>query len=175
MPKYESSVIASASYDAATRTLEVEFRNGGVYRYADVPPEEAEAFAAADSKGGFFQAYIRNNFAASRIEEVEPEMEPIAEQGLGSDWNSTTVSLPPGGIMPMVIETGLTQEQIDAVYDEFKNNLDAATYDDTFEPFHFAALLNDVTQLLMGLELTPEQGMKLIDQVRIRIRTKESA
>lgn len=77
MPEYESSVIKQASYDASKRELEVEFRSGAVYKYADVPPEEAEAFAASSSKGGFFTAYIRNSYQASRVEVEDVESFPF--------------------------------------------------------------------------------------------------
>lgn len=77
--EYESSAIKSASYDFEKRELEVEFRSGGVYRYQDVPPEEAEAFAAASSKGGHFQAYIRNNYAPVKVEEEDVESFPFPE------------------------------------------------------------------------------------------------
>jgi hypothetical protein len=62
----ESSSLRSIGYDRATTTLEVEFRNGGVYRYADVPPELWSAFRHADSKGKFFQDHVRDRFATTR-------------------------------------------------------------------------------------------------------------
>ncbi len=34
-----SSVIRSIGYDNLTMTLEIEFANGGVYEYMDVPAE----------------------------------------------------------------------------------------------------------------------------------------
>ena len=33
----ESSSLASVGYEERTRTLEVEFHNGGVYQYLEVP------------------------------------------------------------------------------------------------------------------------------------------
>lgn len=49
--RVESSVIASIGYDAATSVLEVEFHNGGVYRYFLVPPSVYRALAGAASIG----------------------------------------------------------------------------------------------------------------------------
>lgn len=34
-----SEAVAAVGYDAATRTMRVEFRGGGVYDYLDVAPE----------------------------------------------------------------------------------------------------------------------------------------
>jgi len=84
MPEYESSAIKSASYDQAKQELEIEFRNGGTYRYLGVPPEEAEAFAASSSKGGHFQAYIRNNYTAVHLPTEDVESFPFPEPVLPS-------------------------------------------------------------------------------------------
>ena len=63
----ESSSLRSMGYDRATATLEVEFTNGGVYRYADVPPELWSAFRNSDSKGKFFQDHVREHFETTRV------------------------------------------------------------------------------------------------------------
>ncbi|RZK30825.1 MAG: KTSC domain-containing protein, partial [Hymenobacter sp.] len=34
----DSSNLSSVGYDAATKTLEIAFRSGGVYQYSYVPP-----------------------------------------------------------------------------------------------------------------------------------------
>ena len=63
----QSSSLRSIGYDRATATLEVEFTNGGVYRYADVPADVWSAFRQADSKGKFFQEHVRDLFATMRV------------------------------------------------------------------------------------------------------------
>jgi hypothetical protein len=63
----ESSSLRSIGYDRATSTLEVEFANGGVYRYAGVPAELWSAFRQADSKGKFFQDHVRDVFTTTRV------------------------------------------------------------------------------------------------------------
>ena len=68
----ESSSLRSIGYDRATATLEVEFSSGGVYRYADVPPELWSAFRHADSKGRFFQDHVRDRFTTARVSENVP-------------------------------------------------------------------------------------------------------
>jgi len=54
-----SSNCASVGYDATTRTLEVEFKHGGVYQYFDVPASEYEALLSAPSVGGCLDARIK--------------------------------------------------------------------------------------------------------------------
>lgn len=63
-----SSMMLSAGYDTATRTLEIEFARGAIYRYFDVPTTERDAFLAAPSKGRFFNARIRRLFACQRVD-----------------------------------------------------------------------------------------------------------
>lgn len=40
--------------------LEIEFANGGVYEYTDVPAEVYRALMSANSKGNYFDRHIRS-------------------------------------------------------------------------------------------------------------------
>jgi hypothetical protein len=62
-----SSNIASIGYEPELFILEVEFLNGTVYQYYDVPPEVYEAFLAAGSKGSFHHRNIRNVYRYARV------------------------------------------------------------------------------------------------------------
>ena len=42
-----SRALEEAGYDAATQTLRVRFRHGGLYDYLDVPPEVFEGLLAS--------------------------------------------------------------------------------------------------------------------------------
>lgn len=55
-----SSNLKSVGYDEDSSTLEIEFHNGSVYRYADIPSSEYRALMAADSKGRYFNANIKS-------------------------------------------------------------------------------------------------------------------
>lgn len=48
-------------------TLEVEFRSGHTYRYADVPQTEYLAFVGADSVGQYFRRKIAGNYREDRV------------------------------------------------------------------------------------------------------------
>lgn len=62
-----SSNIVSVGYDPQSETLEVEFQNGAVYQYYNVPQSIYEAFMAAPSKGQFLAYQIRDRFPYARV------------------------------------------------------------------------------------------------------------
>jgi hypothetical protein len=61
-----SSNVRSIGYDVATATLEVEFLNGGVYQYYNVPQFMYEQMMSAASKGQFLNTYVKKQYAYSR-------------------------------------------------------------------------------------------------------------
>lgn len=63
----ESSNLASVGYDPSTETLEIEFLNGSIYQYVNVPQSVYEQLMQEDSKGGFLNSYIKKNYFASRV------------------------------------------------------------------------------------------------------------
>jgi len=63
----DSSTLLSVAYSRDRLVLEVEFRSHIVYRYFDVPPEIYHALLASDSKGKYFNAYIRNCFIYNQL------------------------------------------------------------------------------------------------------------
>ena len=69
----ESSSIDSIGYEK--KVLEVEFRNGGVYQYFDVPEEQLVMLMRAGSKGAFFNRNIRGRYASKRLR--APQAAPI--------------------------------------------------------------------------------------------------
>lgn len=71
----DSSSLASVGYEAATRTLEVEFRSGWIYRYHEVGADMFERLMKAESKGRFMTP-ISARRTASRgcAEGVQPKV-----------------------------------------------------------------------------------------------------
>jgi len=63
----ESSSLASVGYQEWTRTLEVEFRNGGVYHYLGVPASVHRALITAESRGAFLNTQIKPHFPYVRL------------------------------------------------------------------------------------------------------------
>lgn len=57
-----SSSIKAHGYDAASKTLAIQFGSGHIYHYAGVDPDVIERLGKAKSVGGFFATDIRNTF-----------------------------------------------------------------------------------------------------------------
>lgn len=62
-----SSNIASIGYDLSSLTLEIEFTDGSVYQYFDVPQTVYDEFMRAGSKGQFMHANIKNNYRYMKV------------------------------------------------------------------------------------------------------------
>lgn len=63
----DSSTVLSIGYEPTTSTLEVEFKNGGLYQYYNVPEPIFQDLMAADSKGKFLHVYIKPAYPYSRV------------------------------------------------------------------------------------------------------------
>jgi hypothetical protein len=57
-----SSSLATVAFDADHSVLEVQFRDGRLYRIFDVPAECVQQLLESDSKGAYFNRHIRNRF-----------------------------------------------------------------------------------------------------------------
>lgn len=57
-----STSLESVSYSPDKCLLQLQFRDGAVYRYFDVPLERYRELLTADSKGVYFNRYIRNQY-----------------------------------------------------------------------------------------------------------------
>ena len=62
-----SSVIRGAWYLPDAEQLDLLFNSGRHYRYSGVPMAVARGFVAADSKGQFYNARIRNRFPCEEL------------------------------------------------------------------------------------------------------------
>lgn len=63
-----STAIRHAVYDSPARVLVLTFVTGRRYRYRGVPPAVAEGFQRARSKGGYFNARIRDRYEFDELE-----------------------------------------------------------------------------------------------------------
>lgn len=61
-----SSNIARFKYDAASQVLSVEFINGGVYNYFDVPKFVFEEMQSAGSRGQYLAQRIKGTYRYAR-------------------------------------------------------------------------------------------------------------
>ena len=69
-----SSNLQSVGYDVQTKTLEVQFNNGSVYQYYQVPHEVYLGLMTAESHGKYFHAVIRNVYQYKEMgyEQIQP-------------------------------------------------------------------------------------------------------
>lgn len=63
----DSSTIKNYTYDTAESVLSVEFKNGGVYRYLDVPKSIVDELDIAESKGKYHAEFIRGEFEYEKL------------------------------------------------------------------------------------------------------------
>lgn len=63
----ESTALASIGYSKRLRALEVEFRNGAVYRYLGVEPAVYGALQKAPSKTRFYDQNIRHKYRSLHV------------------------------------------------------------------------------------------------------------
>src|SRR3977135_2782295 len=63
----ESTALATVGYSKRLRALEIEFRNGAIYRFLDVAPDVYEALLAARSKARFYDQNIRRKYRSLHV------------------------------------------------------------------------------------------------------------
>jgi YD repeat-containing protein len=71
----KSSTIHKMDYHEAEKTLEIEFRNGNIYRYYHVPPRMWRVFQlyveCEGSAGAFFNEYIKSQYTSEKLGNIE--------------------------------------------------------------------------------------------------------
>src|SRR6266404_6661708 len=63
----ESTALATVGYSRRLGALEIEFRNGAIYRYLDVAPEVYAALLKAPSKARFYDQNIRHKYRSLHV------------------------------------------------------------------------------------------------------------
>jgi hypothetical protein len=63
----ESTALASVGYSKKLRALEIEFRNGAIYRYLEVEPAIYETLLKASSKARFYDQNIRRKYRSLHV------------------------------------------------------------------------------------------------------------
>jgi hypothetical protein len=62
-----SSTIGAIGYDPKTLTLEVEFLNGTIYQYFDIPESVHAEFAGSASHGQFLNTQIKGQYRYAKL------------------------------------------------------------------------------------------------------------
>lgn len=74
----ESSQISSIGYNLDAQTIEIEFKGGAVYEYANVPPALHVQLMSAESKGSFFYREIKKHPDLYPYKKVQEKTEVAA-------------------------------------------------------------------------------------------------
>jgi len=64
----QSTSLNAATFQEQSAFLELEFRNGAIYRYSDVPAQVYRELLRAESKGRYFNQHVRNRFSYTKID-----------------------------------------------------------------------------------------------------------
>lgn len=67
MDNVDSSNIAAIGYDEDSQTLQVEFKNGTLYQYFDVPEMIYEGMAQSPSVGQYLNQQVKGIYRYSRV------------------------------------------------------------------------------------------------------------
>lgn len=67
MKTVQSSNLNAVGYEPESSTLRVEFKNGGVYDYSDVPAGAHAELMEAPSPGSFYAAQIRKQYDSKKV------------------------------------------------------------------------------------------------------------
>ncbi len=62
-----SSNVAAIGYDEASGTLEIEFLDGSVYQYFDVPENIYAGLKSASSIGSYLASQIKGSYRYSKV------------------------------------------------------------------------------------------------------------
>ena len=62
-----SHALAAVGYSKRLHALEVEFVNGAIYRYSNVPPEIYRDLIGAPSKAQFYDENVRGHFPSVHV------------------------------------------------------------------------------------------------------------
>ena len=66
--RVESSAIAAVGYSKRRHILEIEFVNGAIYRYLDVPSNVHRDLMSAESKARFYDSKIRRHYRSVLVQ-----------------------------------------------------------------------------------------------------------
>jgi hypothetical protein len=65
--RVESSAIATVGYSKKLHALEIEFLNGAIYRYLEVPGSVYRDLLGAESKARFYDKNVRRKYRSMRV------------------------------------------------------------------------------------------------------------
>jgi len=84
----ESSAIAKIGYSKRRHILEIEFVNGAVYRYFDVPLPVYRDLMSAESKARFYDSSIKKHYRSALVRQRQKQQLPKHSRGATRDYDA---------------------------------------------------------------------------------------
>ena len=81
----QSTAIAAVGYSKRQHILEIEFVNGAIYRYFDVPPAVYRELMSSESKARFYDSNIRRRYRSLPIRSRQKEQAAIKSPASAQD------------------------------------------------------------------------------------------
>lgn len=82
----QSSAIAKVGYSKRRRILEIEFVNGAVYRYFDVPVVVYHDLMSSQSKAGFYDSNVKRHYRSVLVRPRQKQKSPEKATGPGQGY-----------------------------------------------------------------------------------------
>ena len=73
--RVESSAIAAVGYSKHRHILEIQFVNGAIYRYVDVPSAVHRDLMSAESKARFYDSKIRKHYRSVLVRQRQKQQD----------------------------------------------------------------------------------------------------
>src|SRR5206468_2576775 len=81
----QSTAIARVGYSKRRHILEIEFVNGAVYRYFDVPLAVYRKLMSAESKARFYDSQIRKHYRSALVRQRQKQEPPGKSRAAAQD------------------------------------------------------------------------------------------
>jgi hypothetical protein len=81
----QSSAIANVGYSKRHHILEIEFLNGAVYRYFDIPASVYRELMSAESKARFYDSNIRKHHRSALVRQRQKQQLPGDSRAAAQD------------------------------------------------------------------------------------------
>src|SRR5438552_3175835 len=83
--RVESTAIAAIGYSKRRHILEIEFVNGAIYRYFDVPPAVYRELMSSESKARFYDSNIRKHYRSVLVRQRQKQEPPARSPASSQD------------------------------------------------------------------------------------------
>ena len=81
----DSTAIAAVGYSKRQHILEIEFVNGAIYRYFDVPPAVYRELMSSESKARFYDSNIRKHYRSVLVRQRQKQEPPARSPASSQD------------------------------------------------------------------------------------------